>query len=83
MKKVPKNIALNINLSPHSHPGTSVFTYRGTDIDKNIWEAMKDVESDLAIASSGNVFCIGWAEPIPRCLHLLHQDDQESWRWFR
>lgn len=33
-----------------------VFAYRGTDIDKNIWEAMKDVESDLAIASGGNVF---------------------------
>ena len=33
-----------------------VFAYRGTDIDKNIWEAMKDIESDLAIASSGNVF---------------------------
>lgn len=32
------------------------FAYRGTDIDKNIWEAMKDIESDLAIASSGNVF---------------------------
>ena len=56
MKKVPKNIALNINLSPPSHPGTSVFAYRGPDIDKNIWEAMKDIESDIAIASSGNVF---------------------------
>lgn len=33
-----------------------VFAYRGTDIDKNIWEAMKDIESDIAIASSGNVF---------------------------
>ena len=33
-----------------------VFAYRGTDIDKNIWEAMKDIESDLAITSSGNVF---------------------------
>ena len=32
-----------------------VFAYRGTDIDKNIWEAMKDIESDIAIASSGNV----------------------------
>ena len=56
-----------------------VFAYRGTDIDKNIWEAMKDIESDIAIASSGNVFCIGWAEPSPRCLHLLYRDDQESW----
>lgn len=33
-----------------------VFAYRGTDIDKNIWEAMKDIESDIAIASSENVF---------------------------
>ena len=34
-----------------------VFAYRGTDIDKNIWEAMKDIESDFAIAPSGNVLC--------------------------
>lgn len=34
-----------------------VFAYRGTDIDKNIWEAMKNIESDLAIAPSGNVLC--------------------------
>ncbi len=33
-----------------------VFAYRGTAIDKNIWEAMKDIESDLVIASGGNVF---------------------------
>ena len=49
-----------------------VFAYRGTDIDKNIWEAMKNIESDLAIAPSGNVLCrMGWTNstmPTPSTL---------------